>query len=109
MSGFKTSESMLGDFRTNWRMLLLVALALPLGVFSAFVAKALLWLIAEISNLVFFQRFSSQLPALEHHHLGAWVILAPVAGALIIGLMARYGFAAMAFLKRSRRSCSAAA
>jgi chloride channel protein, CIC family len=91
MSGFKTSESMLGDFRTNWRMLLLVALALPLGVFSAFVAKALLWLIAEISNLVFFQRFSSQLPALEHHHLGAWVILAPVAGALIIGLMARYG------------------
>ena len=28
---------------------------------------------------------------LQHHHLGPWVIAAPVVGALIIGLMARYG------------------
>ena len=72
-------------------MLLLVGFALPLGVLSALVAKALLWLIAVISNAVFFQRFSSELETLQHHHLGAWVILAPVVGALIIGLMARYG------------------
>ncbi|HEX8897542.1 MAG TPA: chloride channel protein [Chthoniobacterales bacterium] len=72
-------------------MLLLVALALPVGIISALVAKALLWLIAEISNLVFFQRFGPSLPSLQQHHLGVWVILAPVAGALIIGLMARYG------------------
>ncbi len=72
-------------------MLLLVGFALPLGVLSALVAKALLWLIAVISNAVFFQRFSPELETLQHHHLGAWVILAPVVGALIIGLMARYG------------------
>jgi chloride channel protein, CIC family len=72
-------------------MLFLVLLAIPVGVISALVAKALLWLIAEITNLVFFQRFSSSLPPLEHHHLGPWVIVAPVAGALIIGLMARFG------------------
>lgn len=72
-------------------MLLLVALAVPVGIISAFVAKALLWLIAEITNLVFFQRFDAQLPSLQHHHLGASVILAPALGALIIGLMARYG------------------
>ncbi|HEY5036409.1 MAG TPA: chloride channel protein, partial [Chthoniobacterales bacterium] len=91
MSGVKTSESLLGDFRTDRRMLLLVALAIPVGVISALVAKALLWLIAEITNLVFFQRFSPVLGSLQGNHLGAWVILAPVVGALIIGVMARYG------------------
>jgi H+/Cl- antiporter ClcA len=91
MSGVKTSEALLGDFRTDGRMVLLSALAIPIGLISALVAKALLWLIAEITNLVFFQRFSPELPSLVHHHLGAWVILAPVLGALIIGLMARYG------------------
>ncbi|MBV9007826.1 MAG: chloride channel protein [Verrucomicrobia bacterium] len=72
-------------------MLLLVAFALPLGIISALVAKALLWLIAEITNVVFFGRFSSQMETLQHHHLGAWVILVPVIGGLIIGVMARYG------------------
>ena len=91
MSGVKTSDSLLGDFRTDARMLLLIALAIPVGLISALVAKALLWLIAEITNIVFFQRFSSQFGTLQHHHLGAWVIVAPVAGASIIGLMARYG------------------
>ncbi|MGH8163611.1 MAG: chloride channel protein, partial [Rhodanobacteraceae bacterium] len=61
------------------------------GAVSALVAKALLWLIAELTNLVFFQRFSPVLPPLEGHHLGAWIIAAPVVGALVIGLMARYG------------------
>ena len=85
------TPSALRDFRTDSRMLLLVALAVPIGVVSALVAKALLWLIAELTNIVFFQRFSAVLPDLQHHHLGAWVILAPVVGALVIGLMARYG------------------
>ncbi|MEP6974084.1 MAG: chloride channel protein [Spartobacteria bacterium] len=85
------AESSLRDFRTDSRMLLLVALALPVGAISALVAKGLLWLIAEITNLVFFQRFSPVLGSLQHHHLGPWIIAAPVAGALVIGLMARYG------------------
>jgi len=91
MSGLKTSSTLLGDFRTDGRMLLLIGLALPVGVISALVAKALLWLIAEITNLVFFQLFSPVLGSLEHHHLGPWVIAAPVVGALVIGLMAKYG------------------
>src|SRR6476469_8001803 len=91
MSGTKTSESLLGDFRTDSRMLLLVAFALPVGVISAFVAKALLWLIGVITDLVFFQRFSPEMETRTHHHRGPGVIAAPVVGALIIGLMARYG------------------
>ncbi len=90
-TGAEEAPASLRDFRTDSRMLLLVALAVPVGAVSALVAKALLWLIAEITNLVFFQRFGPLLPPLENHHLGAWIIAAPVLGALLIGLMARYG------------------
>ncbi|MEZ0258568.1 MAG: chloride channel protein [Chthoniobacter sp.] len=86
-----TAPSSLGDFRANHRMLLLIALALPIGALSALVAKGLLWLIAVITNFVFFQRFATELIPLTHHTLGPWVIAVPVAGALLIGLMARYG------------------
>ena len=91
MSGLKTSSTLLGDFRTDSRMLVLIGLALPVGAISAVFVKALLWLIAEIRNIVFFQRFSSHLGSSQHNHLGPWVILAPVAGALVIGVIARYG------------------
>ena len=40
-------ESLLRDFRTNSRMLVLVTLAVPIGIVSALVAKALLWLHAD--------------------------------------------------------------
>jgi chloride channel protein, CIC family len=81
----------LADFRTNRRVLLLSALAVPIGVFGALVAKALLWLIATITNLAFFHRLSAQIASPEQNHLGWWLLAVPVAGALIIGLMARYG------------------
>jgi chloride channel protein, CIC family len=80
-----------GDFRADKRMLLLCALAVPIGAISALVAKALLWLIAVITNLSFFFRFSDAPVLAQQNHLGYCVIAVPVAGALIIGLMARYG------------------
>ena len=81
----------LADFRTNKRVVLLTALALPIGAISALVAKALIWLIAVITNFSFFLRFSAAPITPQENHLGYWVILVPVAGALVIGLMARYG------------------
>lgn len=81
----------LADFRTNRRVLLLSGLALVVGTISSFVAAALVWLIAAMTNLAFYQRLSAA-PALpQGHHLGAWVVLVPVGGALVIGLMARFG------------------
>ncbi len=67
------------------------AFAIVIGVVSAYVALALLKLIGLFTNLFFFQRFSTALVTPEAHHLGPFVILVPVAGALIIGVMARYG------------------
>ena len=81
----------LGDFTTTPRVLLLSALAVGIGLLATYVAAALLSLIGLFTNLFFFQRVSFALVSPAGHHLGAWVIAVPVAGALIIGLMARYG------------------
>jgi H+/Cl- antiporter ClcA/predicted transcriptional regulator len=85
------SGDRLADFRTDSRVLLLSVLAIPIGILSALVAKALLWLIAVITNAAFFLRLSAAPALLQNHHLGYWVVLVPVAGAIVIGLVARYG------------------
>jgi H+/Cl- antiporter ClcA len=84
-------EDRLSDFTRDKRILLLSAMAVVVGLASAFVAKALVWLIAVFTNLTFYQRFSSDFVSPTNHHLGPFVIFAPVVGGLIIGLLARYG------------------
>jgi chloride channel protein, CIC family len=75
------------------RVFLIGGIAAILGVVAAFIAQALLLLIALITNISFFGRFSfdSANPAAAVPHLGWLVVLIPVAGALIVGFMARYG------------------
>ena len=85
------AEDELADFSTNRRVLLLSAMALAIGAISSVVAYALFWLIAAITTLAFYHRFSAAPAVPQGHHLGLWVVLVPVAGALIIGLMARLG------------------
>ncbi|HEY6660862.1 MAG TPA: hypothetical protein VI031_06960, partial [Pyrinomonadaceae bacterium] len=84
-------EDRLADFTRDRRILLLSLMAVAVGASSAVVAKALVWLIAVITNLTFYQRFSSDFISPTNHHLGPFVVFAPVIGGLIIGLMARYG------------------
>ncbi len=81
----------LGDFTATRRTVPLAALAIGLGVLAAYVAIALLALIALATNLFFFQRWSFVAASPAGHHLGVWAVLVPVLGGLIIGLMARYG------------------
>src|SRR5689334_23450102 len=82
----------LGDFSTSSRVLLITALALPIGAVSAVVAWGLLKLIGLITNAVFYQRVDTSLvaPGATHHN-PFLVLLAPAVGGLVIGLMARYG------------------
>jgi chloride channel protein, CIC family len=81
----------LADFSTNHRVLLLSAMSLIIGAFSALVAYGLIWLITAITNLAFYHQLSVA-PALpQGNHLGYWVVLVPVVGAIIIGLAARFG------------------
>jgi H+/Cl- antiporter ClcA/CBS domain-containing protein len=81
----------LSDFSTNRRVLLLSLLAVPIGVIGAVVAKVLMWLIAVITNASFYMTWSTYFRTPEKNHLGLWVILVPVVGSIIVGLMARYG------------------
>jgi chloride channel protein, CIC family len=66
-------------------------LAVAIGCVATGVAWALLRLIGIFTNLFYYGRWGTQLVSPAGNHLGAWAILVPVGGALIIGLMARYG------------------
>jgi chloride channel protein, CIC family len=82
----------LGDFSATPRMLVITAIALPIGGVAGLVSWALVRLIGLITNVVFYQRVATGLIAPgAGHHSPFLVLLAPVAGGLVIGLMARYG------------------
>ena len=81
----------LGDFTTTWRVLPISALALIIGVISAYVAVLLLKLIGLVTNIFFYGRLHTELISPAGHHLGLAVVLVPVVGGLIVGLMARFG------------------
>jgi CIC family chloride channel protein len=82
----------LGDFDVSPRLLGIIAFALPIGALSAGVAWCLLRLIGLITNLVFYQRFGTALVAPgEVHHSPLLILGAPIAGGLVIGLVARFG------------------
>ncbi|HEV7472723.1 MAG TPA: chloride channel protein [Pyrinomonadaceae bacterium] len=84
-------EDRLADFTRDKRILVLSLMALIVGAVSAFVAYALVWLIAVITNFSFYQRFSAVFQSPDHNQLGYFVILVPAIGGLVIGLTARYG------------------
>ncbi|HEY8073794.1 MAG TPA: chloride channel protein [Labilithrix sp.] len=81
----------LGDFTTTKRVIPMTILAASIGAIAAHVALALLKAIAFFTNLFFFQRLSFENVSPTGHHLGYGVIAVPILGALVIGLMARYG------------------
>ncbi len=91
--GFENSAaSELGDFTTSRRVLRISLLAVIIGLASAVIAFLLLRLIAFFTNLFFFQTLSfSGDTSPASSTLGPVIMVIPVIGGLIIGLMARYG------------------
>jgi CIC family chloride channel protein len=87
----KADLSHLGDFTTTPRVVLIGTIAVAIGLICAYVALALLKLIGLFTNLFFYQRWDTALVSPAGHHLGAFVVLVPVIGALMIGVMARFG------------------
>ena len=84
--------SRLGDYSISPRILIIGALAAAAGAVSAVVADGLLKLIGLITNLVFYQRIATGLIAPGANSHAWWLIIAaPVAGGLVIGVMARFG------------------
>ena len=87
----QTDSAELGDFTTTSRVIPISALAMVIGALCAFVALALLRLIGLFTNLFYFGRWSTAMVSPVGNHLGLFAVLVPIGGALIIGLMARYG------------------
>jgi len=75
----------------QFRLALVSFLAAGIGLIAGLVAYALYKLIGLFTNLFFFHEWSTTFRSVGSHHLGAWVILVPVAGGLIVGVMAKYG------------------
>ena len=81
----------LGDFTTTLRVLPISGLAIVIGAVCAVLALVLLRLIGLFTNLFYFERWSTAMVSPVGNHLGIYAVLVPVAGALVIGVMARYG------------------
>lgn len=79
------------DFSGDARLLPIGAMAALIGMLSTGTAWLLLKAISLFTNLFFFQTLSTAPQSPAAHALGAWVIAVPVIGAVLIGLIARYG------------------
>ena len=75
----------------QFRIVLVSFLAAGIGLVAGLVAYVLYKLIGLFTNLFFFHRWSTTFTSVRFHHLGPWVILVPVIGGLIVGVMAKYG------------------
>ena len=91
-------EDRLSDFSTDRRVLLLSAMAVLIGAIGSVVAYALIWLIAAITNLSFYGRFSAGPAVPQGNHLGL------VGGAGAGGRCARDRFDGAIWLGKDSRS-----
>jgi chloride channel protein, CIC family len=80
----------LADYSADYRMLILAAMAIVAGTGGAFSAWALLRLIAFATNLFWYGDLSFA-PATIAARGPLLLLVVPIAGGLIVGLMARYG------------------
>jgi len=89
--GHDDSSGRLGDFTATLRIVPISLLAVGIGIIGAYVAVGLLKLINFFTNIFFYGHWSAQYVSPAGNHLGPWVIVVPVLGGLIVGVMSRYG------------------
>ncbi len=75
----------------NKRVFYLSIQAVINALLIGFIAKLLVALIGLITNIAFYGRFSIELSSPAGNQLGWLVIFIPIAGSILVGLMARYG------------------
>ena len=85
------SPGHLRDFTTDARVLLIAAIAVVVATAGLFAGIGLLRLIRLATNIAYFGQFTLADLKLQDTPLGYAAVIVPVIGALIIGLMARFG------------------
>ncbi|WP_340267259.1 chloride channel protein [Sphingobium mellinum] len=81
----------LGDHSVDRRMIMLAAMAIVVGTGGALGAWVLVKLIAVATNLFWFGRLSADHSLITDASVGWIVVVIPVIGSLVVGLMARFG------------------
>ncbi len=79
----------------NKRVVYLSIQAVANAIVIGLVAKLLVALIALITNISFYGKFSFASASPAGNHLGWLVIFIPVSGSILVGIMARFGSAAI--------------
>ncbi|CUX36020.1 chloride channel protein [Agrobacterium deltaense] len=80
-----------GDFTTDRRVLILIAMAVLIGSAGAFAAWILVSLIQLVTNVVWMGRVSTDEVSFANIQPSVWMVAAPILGGIVIGLMARFG------------------
>lgn len=91
MKTHKPNPGHLRDFTTDARVLFVAGIAVAVATAGLFAGIVLLKLIRLATNIAYFGQFSLADLKLENTPLGYAAVIVPVIGALIIGLMARFG------------------
>jgi H+/Cl- antiporter ClcA/CBS domain-containing protein len=73
------------------RVVAMSGIAVIVAIGAALIAQVLTALIGLVTNFAFYGRASAAFVDPAEHHRGAWVIVIPVLGAIVVGFMARYG------------------
>ena len=73
------------------RSVIISLLSILIGILAGIIARALTGLIGLITNISFYGKLSFDFISPAYNHLGLFVIIVPVLGAVVIGIMARYG------------------
>jgi H+/Cl- antiporter ClcA/CBS domain-containing protein len=76
---------------SGFRIGLISLLAAMLGMLAGLIAYVLYDLIGLFTNLAYYHEWSFHFRSPENTPLGAWIILTPLVGGLIVGFMAKYG------------------
>lgn len=91
MKSHHSNPGHLRDFTTDARVLLVAAIAVVVATAGLFAGIALLKLIRLATNIAYFGQFTLADMKLQDTPLGYASVVVPVIGALLIGLMARFG------------------
>lgn len=77
------------------RLIYIAGMAVGIGALAALIAVVLMAFIGLVTNIFFYGRISLELVSPAGGHEGAWLLLIPVLGGLIVGLLARFGSVAI--------------
>jgi len=91
VTGINTAAEEQPQPTAQFRLVMISFLAAGIGLLAGGIAFLLYKLIGLFTNIAFYGHASAVFTSPRYNHLGLWVILIPVIGGLIVGVMAKYG------------------